>query len=583
MALDGITVSNIVYELNNKLLNGRVDKIYQPLADEIIMAVRCGGENHRLLLTANPSHARAHLTKLQKENPISAPMFCMVLRKHISGGKITSVTQPSFERIINIKIESLNEMGDLAEKTLIIEIMGKHSNIILLDESGKILDSIKRITHETSSVREVLPQKEYCLPPSQGKLDPLAVDEESFVSVISSKQGIRLQEAVYKSFTGISPISASEICSRAGLAPDAPLSGPDSIKKLYGAFSGIVEAIKSGSYSPEIIYSPDGLPTEFAPLELTMLASSRKKKFSEISPLLEEYFAERDGIYHLRQRAADLRKLISTNIERCVKKKDIQLKTLKDTEKKDAWRIKGELLTANIYAVPAGAKVFTAANFYSEENEEIKITLDPQKTPSENAQSYFNKYNKAKRTLDALEVQTRENDRELLYLESVLNALESSRDAQDITEIRAELAESGYIKRRADKKAKDKRPKKSKPMHYISSDGLDIFVGKSNIQNDELTLRTASRTDMWLHTKNIPGSHVIIKMPESGVLPDATLLEAATLAALNSRAREGSNVPVDYTLQRNVKKPSGAKPGMVIYEHNKTIYVTPAKLDLKEA
>lgn len=590
MALDGIAVSNIVSELNKKLLGGRIDKVYQPLHDEIIFSVRSLGKNLKVLATANSSHPRIHITEIQKDNPQQAPMFCMVLRKHIAGGKIVAIEQPDFERIINIKIEGINEMGDMGIKTLIIEIMGKHSNIILIDEDGTVLDSIKRVSHDKSSVREVLPGKQYMLPPSQDKKNPLNTNIDEFTSLLKMTEGQKLQGFIYKNYTGISPVMASEICFRGGFDPSSYCGeiAENSIERLYKAFCDVFDDIKSENYSPEIIYTEDtDKITEFSSLPMTQFEKGFKKQsFESISALLEEFYAERDNMYHIQQKAHDMRRIILTNIERCVKKSEIQQKTLKSIENREDWRVKGELLTANIYAVEKGMTVFKTINFYDENMPEIEIAIDPVKTPAENAQKYFAKYNKAKRTLAALDIQKKQNDEELIYLESILNSLESSNSDSDLLEIREELVDAGYMKRKSFKKGKGQKIKKSKPMHYISSEGFDIFVGKSNMQNDDLTLHFAGPGDLWLHTKNIPGSHVIIKTEgkcnDINDLPDNTLIEAANLAVLNSKAKDGTLVPVDYTFRRNIKKPNGSKPGMVIYEQNWSVYINPDKTKAKK-
>ena len=578
MALDGITVSNIVYELNLLLKGGRMDKIYQPQKDEIVISIRNNSKVYKLLLSANPSHPRAHITNIQRENPASAPMFCMVLRKHIAGSRIINISQYGLERIAKIQLEAMNEMGDMVDRNLIIEIMGKHSNIILTDESRKILDSIKHITHETSSVREVLPGKTYTLPPSQNKLNPLETDYETFKNAFRQNEGVKIQQFIYKNYTGISPASANEIAFEAGISGDdytAQIS-EEYLEKLYNSFSSIIEYTKTGSFSPEIISEPEtNKIIEFFPFDSKQFTGFNKKKFSSISQLLEEFYYSKDNAYHIQQKAHDMRRVVLNNIERCAKKKDIQLKTIKDTENMDLWRLKGELITANIFAIEKGMKKFKAVNYYDENLPEIEITLDENMTPSENAQKYYNKYNKAKRTLSALEIQKKQNDEEMAYLESVLSYIDSAKDEADLNEIKAELVNQGFMKNKNTNKNKGVKIKKSKPYHFISSDGFDIFVGKSNTQNDELTLKIAKGSDIWLHTKNIPGSHVIIFTNGACKVPDKTLLEAANLSAYFSKAKNSTNVPVDYTLKKFVKKPSGAKPGMVIYETNSTVYITP--------
>ncbi|MCQ4726412.1 NFACT family protein [Anaerotignum faecicola] len=582
MALDGIAVANIIYELKEKLLGGRIDKIYQPQKDELIISVRSIGNNFKLLVSANPSHPRLQITSAQKENPMTPPLFTMVLRKYIAGSKITGIIQPDFERIVIIETEGVNEMGDSVVKKLIIEIMGKHSNIILVDENNKILDSIKRISHDTSSVREVLPGKEYVFPPSQGKKNPLSLNIEEFLNLFNEKSSLRLQNIIYGSYTGISPAIASEICFRAGF--DASVHGEDinaeDIHTLFSAFAALIKDVKNNAFRPEIIIeTKTNRITDFSPVEMKQYGHMKKEHYNSISELLETFYSERDNAYHIKQKAHDMRRIVVSNIERCIKKREIQEKTLKDNKNMDKWKLKGELLTANIYSVEKGTNTFKTINYYDESMPEIEISIDPTLTPSENAQKYFNKYNKAKRTIAAIKIQQKQNDEELAYLEGILVAIDASTEQADLADIRSELVEAGYIRRKkSDSSKKNAKVKKSSPLHFVSSDGVDIYVGKSNIQNDELTIHFAKSDDIWLHTKNIPGSHVIISLSGRMSVPEQTLLEAANLAAYNSKAKNGSNVPVDYCPRKNVKKPGGAKPGMVIYEQYKTIYITPDEI-----
>ncbi len=577
MALDGITTASIVCELEKELLGGRVDKIYQPEKDEIIISVRSIGNNYKLLLSANPSHPRLHLTSQSKENPMQAPLFCMVLRKHISGGKITKIVQPNFERIVQIHIESFNELGDMSTKKLIIEIMGKHSNIILVNENDIILDACKHISHDKSSVREVLPNKLYVLPPAQGKQSPMLLEKQSFYDLIEKSKGIKLQEIIYKNYSGISPFAATEICVRSKVAPDMYGEQISTHEKesIYNCFNNLVKSIKDGNFEYNIFFDAKNKPFEFSAIVVTHFSEYEKKHFNMISQLLEYYYSERDTIFRISQKTADIRKIINSNIERCVKKKELYQRTLKSIENRNALKICGELLTAHIYSIEKGMTKFTTQNYYDENNSEITIRLDPSLTPAENAQRYFKKYNKEKRTFAALQEQIVQNNEELNYLEGVLSSLTTCAthiNEADILDIREELAESGFVKKK--KAQKGQKPKKSKPMHFVSSEGFDIYVGKNNKQNDELTLKFADSNDIWFHTKDIAGSHVIVKI--NGKTPsDVTLNEAANLAAYYSKARESSNVPVDYTVRKNVKKPSGAKPGMVIYENYKTAYITP--------
>ena len=577
VAYDGIAVSNIVYELKEKFTGGRIDKIYQPRNDEIIFSVRSVKEgNFKVLLSANSMNPRIHITDIKKENPVSAPMFCMVLRKHIAGGRILDIRQPDFERMIVIDVESMNEMGDLGVKHIITEFMGKYSNIILTDEDGRILDSIKHVTHDKSSVREILPGGTYEMPPSQNKMNPMELNFEEFRKNADEKSGYTLQALIYKSYTGISPAYASEICFNAGYdASDrAEQIGSDGIKRLYDSFEADVKKIKNGEFTPHIVYDQDGSVTDFFSLTSNQYGERERKYFDSFSKLLEEFYYKKDEKYHVRQRAHDIRRTVLSNIERCSRKLEIQIKSIKDTENMDYYKLCGELITANIYSIEEKADRFTALNYYEEDMPEIVIKLDPMLTASENANKYYAKYNKAKRTRAAAAEQKKQTEEELNYLESVLTSIESSEDDSDIREIKAELAAQGYIKAKKIHKGKTQGLKKSKPMHFVSSDGIDIYVGKSNVQNDGLTIKFADSDDIWLHTKNIPGSHVIIKCG-SETPPDRTIVEAAVIAATYSKAKESSKVPVDYTARKNVKKPGGAKPGMVIYERNKTLYVDP--------
>lgn len=573
MAFDGITISALISEIKDKITGGRIDKIYQPEGDEIILGIRSFGKAYKLLLTANPSNPKFHFTKENRDNPLNPPLFCMVMRKHLQSGKIIAVDQPNFDRIVNIYVESMNEMGDYSVKKLILEIMGRHSNIILTDENNIILDCIKHITHDKSSVREVLPGREYIMPPAQDKINTMDLNRDNFNTAFNSSLTKKCQSMIYQSYTGISPVISSEICIRASIDPSdyCELLNNSQIDSLYNAFSKTVADIKAEKFNPQLIINDADKIIDFSPLNMTQFSGFTFRYYDSMSELIEDFYRTRDFSYRMNQKTQDLKKLISQNIERCVRKKEIQQKTLKDIENREELRLYGELITANIYSIKEGMTKAELINFYSENSETITIPLDSDKTPAENAQKYFKAYNKAKRTYEALQEQIKSNNEELLYLEGVLTSVSNCTDEQDIKEIRRELRDNGYIKKSKgdNKKAQNKR---AKPLRFISSDGYDIFVGKNNYQNDELTLKIARPRDMWFHTKNIPGSHVIV-IYKGEDFPDTTLTEAAQLAAYYSKAQGSSMVPVDYTEKRNVKKPNGAKPGMVIYETNKTAYV----------
>ncbi|MGN1317925.1 MAG: NFACT family protein, partial [Lachnospirales bacterium] len=510
MAFDGITIHALKYELENNIIGGRIDKIYQPENDEIILNIRCFGKGHKLLLTANPSNPKFHFTNINKNNPANPPLFCMVLRKHLQSGKIIKFEQVNFDRILNIYIESLNEMGDYSVKKLVLEIMGRHSNIILVDENNIILDCAKHISHDKSSVREVLPGKEYSLPPSQDKINPLNLDVNNFYDTINNNSTKKIQNIIYQSYVGISPVIASEICYRAGINP---ASVPEEIDKslirvLYSKFYEMVESIKENKFQPVIIRDDKKL-LDFSPFYMYQFSSFTEDNYDSMSEVIENYYATKDFSYRINQKTQDLKKIITQNIERCVRKKEIQIKTLKEIENREELSLYGNLLTANIYSLKKGMTSIKLQNFYSEDYEEIEIPLEGDLTPSENCQKYFKQYNKAKRTFEALQEQIKTNDEELNYLEGVLTSVGNCVTEDDIKEIRRELRAEGYLKKVKNSNSR-KSVKKSKPLHFISSDGFDIYVGKNNIQNDELTLKMARSRDIWLHTKVIPGSHVII-------------------------------------------------------------------------
>ncbi len=581
MAFDGITVSAIKAEIEDKILGGRIDKVYQPEKDEIILGIRSMGQAYKLLLTSNASNPKFHFTQTNPSNPMTPPLFCMVMRKHLQSGKIIKIEQPDFDRILNIYVESLNELGDYSVKKLVLEIMGRHSNIILTDENNTILDCIKHIGHDTSSVREVLPGREYTLPPSQGKINTLELDNNDFNEVLENNPSFEIQSVIYKNYTGISPIAASEICYRANVNGSTPVEALTDIQKeiVFNKFAELVEDIKANRFYPESITNEKGKTIDFSPIEMTQFNGLEIKKYTSISELIESFYANRDFAYRIGQKTQDLRKLITQNIERCIRKKDIQMQTLRSIKNRDELRLKGELLTANIYSIKKGMTTVELPNYYSENQELVAIELDSNKTPSENAQKYYKAYNKAKRTFEALRDQIKSNDEELAYLESVLTSVNNCTDEQDVKEIRRELREEGYVKKV--KNQKDKSKKHSVPLHFISQDGFDIYVGKNNIQNDELTLKFARPRDIWMHTKNIPGSHVII-VANGQTIPDTTLNEGAMLSAFYSKAKNSSKVPVDYTEKKNVKKPNGSKPGFVIYETNKTAYITTSEEEIKK-
>ena len=583
MAFDGFTAAGVVSELREKILGGRVDKIYQPENDEIVLSVRSAGENHRLLLSANAAAPRVCLTEQPRENPFSPPLFCMVMRKHLSG-RVTDIYQGSgFERVITITVESPDEMGFMSEKRLIAEIMGKHSNIILVNEDGVIIDSVKRVSHEKSSVREVLPGKAYAPPPSQGKLNPLEFDGAVFAAGIEASPGIKIQDFIYQRYSGISPVMAGEICFRSGADPSAycaELAGGAAVQALALAMEAVFARAAANEYRPTLYLDESGAVFEFSAFEMEQYSALPSRSFDSVSVLAEYYYAEKGGSQNANQKLRELKKLIAAHTDRCRRKLEINYKTLSEAVDAEKYRVYGELLRANIYMAEKGTKRLRVLNYFAEEPVEAEIPLDPNKTPSENMQSFFRIYNKKKRAASSTETQIRQNEEELVYLESVALSAGNCSGEADINEIRRELAEQGFIKKKSAKTGKASI-KKSKPFEYLSGDGFAVFAGKNNIQNDELTFKTASAGDIWLHAKDTPGSHVIIKT-EGREVSEATLNAACKIAAFHSSAgSSGASVSVDYCRRGNVKKRPGAKPGMVIYDNYKTAHVSCGKEEIK--
>lgn len=581
MAFDGITIANLTKDFNDRLNGGRIYKIAQTESDELFITVKLSYENaekygikqEKLVLSADASLPLTYLTDENKPSPMTAPNFCMLLRKHIQNGRIISVSQPGgLERIIRFEVEHLDEMGDLRHKVLLIEIMGKYSNIIFTDEENVIIDSIKHIPASVSSVREVLPGREYFIP-SQDKANPLTTTADEFSSCVLSK-GMPVFKAIYSSYTGLSPIIAQEICFRSGVDADKSAIALDTDESiaLYKTFCQVIDLVKNGTFTPTIIYE-DGAPKEFASIPLTLYKDTcTSKNFDDISSLLQNYYAEKNVVTRIRQKSVDLRKIVQTALERNVRKYDLQLRQMKDSEKKDKYKTYGELLTVYGYSAEPGADKITVNDYNT--GKDVTITLDPTLTPPQNAKKYFDKYTKLKRTAQALEEQMKESKEAIDQLESIQTALEIAQKEADLAQIRQELVDSGYIK--AHHTGKNSRREKitSKPFHYLSSDGFDIYVGKNNIQNDELTFKTANGGDWWFHAKKIPGSHVVL-ITGGKEVPDRAFEEAAALAAFYSKGKVQEKVEIDYVQRKEVKKPGGAKPGFVVYYTNYSMAISP--------
>ena len=570
MAFDGITIANIVKELNDTIVGGKINKIAQPEADELLLTIKNNRTQYRLLISASASLPLIYFTEKNKPSPLTAPNFCMLLRKHIGSGKITAVTQPGLERVIEFKIEHLNELGDLCHKTLVVEIMGKHSNIIFLNEERMILDSIKHVSLNMSSVREVLPGRDYFIPQTQEKQNPLTITEEEFYQTVCEKP-MPVAKAIYTSLTGLSPAAAEEICCRSsidGSEPTASLSKEAKIH-LYHTFARMMEDVTNGDFSPNIVYNEEGEPIEYAAFLLCKYDGFTVKKFQTISEVLELYYAQKNQITRIRQKSSDLRRIVQTALDRNRKKFDLQSKQMRDTTKMDKYKVYGELINTYGYNLEEGCKSFQALNYYT--NEEITIPLDATMTPQENAKKYFERYNKLKRTAQALEEQIADTESEILHLESIQAALDIARQENDLSQIKDELTEYGYIKKHTSNNKK-KMQSKSKPLHYISSDGYHIYVGKNNYQNEELTFKFATGNDWWFHAKKMAGSHVIVKS-NNEELPDRTFEEAGRLAGYYSSGRTAPKVEIDYIQKKHVKKPNGSKPGFVVYYTNYSLII----------
>lgn len=581
MALDGLVIHSLAHELHSKLVGGKIDKIHQPENDELVLYIRNNKENFKLVLSSSASNPRVYIANnYKKENPIKAPMFCMLFRKYIQGGIITEISQVNFERIIKISVESFDELKEKTTKDIYIEIMGRHSNIILVQQSEeKIIDSIKRIPPSISRVRQLLPNLTYELPPAQDKINPIkGASIKSFINILREFDG-PLFKGIYSKFLGVSPCVAREICHRSNLNPNdkAESMSRDELSILYRVFSDLFTKIKNNEYSPCIVIDEKlDKVIDFSCIDLTYLDGNKFIRNDSISQVIEDYYKTKDIKDRIHQRTSDLRKSISIKLDRLYHKQKKIEKELIDADNADIYKVRGELLTAYIYMIEKGMKSIDVANFYDENYSNITISLNENLTPSENAQKYFKKYSKLKTAKKELTSQIEICNEEIEYLENIMLGIENCENLDELEDIKEELIRLGYAKSTRKYKVKKDIDLTTKPNLFISSDGFTILVGKNNKQNDYLTLRIADPEDIWMHTKNIPGSHVIIKCAGKNI-SDETLYEGAMLAAYYSKGIMSSQVPVDYTMKKHVKKPSGSKPGMVIYETNSTIYVTPTE------
>ena len=585
MSFDGSVVAGITKELKDKLTGGYITKIAQPEKDALVLTIKNNRTGYKLFLSANASLPLAYITEENRKSPMTAPNFCMLLRKHLGSAKILDITEPGLERIIRIKTEHLDEMGDLSVKHLVIELMGKYSNIILLDDDEKVLDSIKHVSMLVSSVREILPGKNYFVPVQEGRINPFEADIDYFTDVVVKKPA-SVGKAIYTSFTGFSPQLANEICLLSCLDADQSTASlnADDIITLFNNFNKFISFIKNGEFTPTIYYGNSFEPKAFAAFNLSIYSDMESRTFPDFSSLLEEFYNSKDKTDRIRQKSADLRKLITNAISRTSNKLDIFAKQLRDTENRDKFRIYGELITTYGYQADDGDKVLTCTDYYS--GKEVNINLDTTIPVMANAKKYFDKYARLKRTYEAVLVQEEEARAELSHLESIKMSLDIAENEEDLSEIRKELENAGYAKKTGNNSKKGKaKEAKGTPLHFISSDGFDIYVGKNNIQNDYLTFKLASNSDWWFHAKKTAGSHVLLVTGGRDV-PDRAFEEAGKLAVHYSSfntsslpSGDGTKHEVDYVQKKEVKKPNGAKPGFVVYYTN---YSLTADSDISE-
>ncbi len=575
MSFDGFVTRCVTDELRGTILGGKIDKIYQPERDEIIISVRTYGVTYKMLLSASASNPRIHLTTTPRENPKTPPMLCMLMRKHLSGGQIINIEQLGFDRVVRIDIEVRNELGDLCVKSIIIEIMGRHSNIILTDENNKIMDSAKHIDFTVSAVRQILPGLIYVNPPMQNKS---MVDKISATEFLANIEKIDddtiIDKFLVSYFMGMSPLLAREIVY--GFCQGTHLTKKECDCAAFVVYTlDYLKRLVDGECTPSLVIDNiQKSPMSFSCVKLMQYENAATvEEYSSISQVIDVYYEKRSNREHMNRRSAALLKLLANNIERCEKKIVLHRENLISSAEREKFKMFGDLITANIYRINYGMESVRVENFYSENNEEIEILLNSSTSPSQNAQKYYKKYAKAKTAEIYSTEQISIAEAEKYYLESVVNAIENAQTPAELDEIRTELANEGYIIKQ--NKSKKKDAPKFDFMKFISVDGYEILVGRNNVQNDRLTMKTAYSTDIWFHTKNIPGCHTIVRTNGTGEAPDSTMMQAAKIAAYFSKGRNSSQVPVDYTVVKNVKKPNGARPGMVIYDNYNTVYVLP--------
>lgn len=583
MSYDGTVMRAVTLELEQILSGARIDKIYQPNKNEVCLILRKPGHTHRLLLSAAARDPAVFLITRQPVNPAEPPLFCMLLRKHLEGGKVLSFSQQGLDRILEINCEATDELGELSSRRIIVEIMGKHSNIILLEtQTGKVIDAIRRVTPAISRYRQVLPGLPYLPPPPQQKTTPWTVDQDDFFrQVLSFPLSQPLAKIVLGAFSGLGPQTAAEIVQRAGLDPALPLEycGEYELSLLWQAFSRFAVDLREGRFAPEVIFGEDRAPLTFSALSLIQYPKHQRRAFTGINEALDFYYSHKREDDLIKQKTADLAQVIKRETERCEKKAGLHLATIQEYHDSEKYRLWGELLITHHHSLRQAPEA-TVENYFDPAASPVIIPLAETLTIMENAQSYFKKYRKAKNAAAQAGLHYDQTAAELEYLHSLAVSLDNVTNLSEIAEIREEMSEAGYLKKQPLLPAKGKGkpvPKEGSLPEKVSLNGWEIYVGKNNRQNDLLVTKIAKPEDVWLHTRNIPGSHVIIKNPSGQKVPDHIIEHAALLAASHSKARFSVNVPVEYTLKKYVWKIKGARPGMVHYENQHTIYVTPAR------
>jgi predicted ribosome quality control (RQC) complex YloA/Tae2 family protein len=576
MAYDGVTLYHLIREFKDRLIGGRIRKIYQPELDEVRMLVNVGNQKYHLLLSANASNPRAYITEKIKENPSAPPSFCMVLRKYLLNGTIVDIAQHQTDRLLELSISSKNEFNDTVIRKLLVEIMGRNSNLILVDEAGKILDSMKKVGTTSSRYRQILPGREYIYPPENNRLNFFEVTVNSFNEALSLHLTETVEHTCIQAFLGISPAIAREIAFRSGISPGSLISELSKKQKqyLYESFDQVITVIRETA-QPNIIYLNRKM-VDFATIDLHYLrADHHREIYASVSEMLEDYYFKRDKAIRFKTRSANLRHQLDTLLKKNTKKlKNLQA-DVKTSHQNEKYRLYGDLITANIHAIEKGLTTVSLVNYYDPECQMIDIPLKVNRTPAQNAQSYYKKYNKSKTALQHLKGYIEETEDKIYYLESLLNGLDQSTELNELDEIRHEFLHSEFNKKALTKEDKKKQAL-SKPLHFLSSEGFHIFVGKNNYQNDFISTKMGKDEDCWLHVKDAPGSHVLI-VANGRFITEKTVLEAGILAAWYSKSKQSSNVAVDYLEFKYLKKPSKAKPGMVIFTNQNTMYVTPTQ------